>query len=357
MRTLLVTGGGGSAARNVVDSLRVADEPYRIVLSDVSKYFLPLVEADAKYLVPPATAPEYVDAVNAIVAAEGVDFVHPQPDVEVKMVGKLRGRIHARTKLPADATIELCQDKMRFNEVLAKKGVPAPRSILVKDEAGVADAMRQLPGDTYWVRAIRGYGSRAAIPVKTPRQADQWIRYWIEMKGLKYDDFMVAEYLPGREFAFQSIWHEGKLVTSQARERVQSILGHLVPSGQTSSPSVARTVRRADVNQVATDAVLAADPRPDGVFCVDLKENAQGVPCVTEINCGRFFTTSNFFARAGANMPHWHVKLAMGDKLPELPRHDALPADLYWVRMLDMGHKVVTEQEWAALPTWQQARR
>ena len=73
-----------------------------------------------------------------------------------------------------------------------------------------------------------------------------------------------------------------------------------------------RTVHREDVNELASRAVTAVDPEATGVFCVDLKED-EGGRLVTEINAGRFFTTSNFLAEAGANMPYSYVRLALGE--------------------------------------------
>ncbi|MGH3080766.1 MAG: ATP-grasp domain-containing protein [Gaiellaceae bacterium] len=157
---------------------------------------------------------------------------------------------------------------------------------------------------------------------------------------------MVSEFLPGREFAFQSLWVDGELVTSAARERLEYVFGHLMPSGQGSSPSVARTVRRQDVNELAARAVGAVDADATGVVCVDLKEDGDGNPLVTEINAGRFFTTSNFLAEAGANMPYEYVRLALGESPDRLSRFDAVEPDLYWVRMIDMGYKLVREDEW-----------
>jgi carbamoyl-phosphate synthase large subunit len=113
---------------------------------------------------------------------------------------------------------------------------------------------------------------------------------------------------------------------------------------------VARTVHRADVNDVATRAILAADGSPHGVFCVDLKENAAGVPLVTEINCGRFFTTSNFYAHCGVNFPHLYVRLGMGEHVPALPPYDAVPAGWWWVRMVDMGFALVKGDDFGAKP-------
>lgn len=91
----------------------------------------------------------------------------------------------------------------------------------------------------------------------------------------------------------------------------------------------------------------ATSDKPHGVYCVDMKEGSDGVPKVTEINIGRFFTTSNFFAHAGLNMPAMYLELGMTSKLAKKPQQlNALADDLYWVRMIDMGFKLVKEGEW-----------
>jgi hypothetical protein len=67
-----------------------------------------------------------------------------------------------------------------------------------------------------------------------------------------------------------------------------------------------------------------------------LKENIKGTPCVTEINAGRFFTTSNFFTECGLNMPYIYVKLAFGEKV-KIPANKMtiIPPDKYWIRLPD----------------------
>ena len=165
---------------------------------------------------------------------------------------------------------------------------------------------------------------------------------------MEFGDFMVSQFLPGREYAFQSLWKDGELLTSQARERLQYLYGHLTPSGQTSTPSLAKTVHRQDLNELAAACVRAVDPQATGIFCVDLKEDAEGRALLTEINAGRFFTTSNFFAEAGSNMPYHYVRLGLGREVEDLPKFNAVDADLYWVRMVDMGYKLVREGAWSS---------
>ena len=166
-------------------------------------------------------------------------------------------------------------------------------------------------------------------------------------------DFMASELLPGREFAYQSVWQDGELVAGQARERVEYLYGHLTPHGQSSTPSVARTVRIPAVDVTALAAIRALDPCPHGVYCVDMKESADGTVKVTEINAGRFFTTSNFFAAAGLNMPDLLVRCALGER-PERHGSSPLPQDLYWIRMVDMGFTLVRGED---LDPWARPRQ
>ena len=344
MKRVLVTGAGGSAAANFVQSLRAAPEPFHLVGTDTRREHLELSDLDARYLLPPADDAGYIDELNGVVAAEEVEVVHPQPDPEVRLLTSRVDEVKARTFLPAAETVKLCQDKAACAARLDAVGVPVPHT----GHGDVHDAAEEILSrhDKAWVRATHGAGGRASLPVTTVEQAVAWATYWVETHGLSFEDFMVGEFLPGQEFAFQSIWRRGELVTSQARERLAYLFGHVTPSGQTSTPSVARTVRRDDVNEVAAAAVRAVDPSATGVFCVDLKEDANGSPRVTEINAGRFFTTSNFLTEAGANMPHVYVRLAYGEQVDGLPPFNAVEEGVYWVRMVDMGYKLVREGEW-----------
>jgi carbamoyl-phosphate synthase large subunit len=289
---------------------------------------------------------------NDIIDRESIDFVHPQPDVEVAFLASHHQKLHAPTFLPSAETVELCHDKMTFNAHLKKAGVPVPEAVHITSQDDLRAALDELLAinPRVWLRAIRGAGSRASLPIDSFYQGDAWIDYWRSFRGIDYGDFMASEYLPGAEFAWQSLWHDGTLVTSQARERIEYIFGNLTPSGQSSSPSVARTVNRDDVNKAGEAAVRAVADRPHGVFCVDMKANGAGDPLVTEINVGRFFTTSNFFAHAGLNMPDMYLRLGMGAKLEQAPPvYDPLPANLYWVRMIDMGFRLVKEDEWSSI--------
>lgn len=347
MKRVLVTGAGGPASTNFIRSLRLAPEPFHIVGTDANAIHLALSQADESHTLPPVSDPGYLPALNSLIKRTDAGFVHAQPDVEVHFLSEHRDELAAPMLLPSHATIALCADKLAFADRMTAVSVPTGETSAATDEASLATAVEALltRHERVWVRARRGAGGRASLPVTAADQAVMWARYW-GARGIPIADFMAQEFLPGKEFAFQSLWQNGRLVTSQARERIEYLFGFLTPSGQTSSPAVARTVHRPDVNEIAAAAVLAADPQAHGVFCVDLKENKDRVPCVTEINAGRFFTTSIFFSEAGCNMPYYYIRMAYDEPLPELPQFDALPEELYWVRLMDMGDKLLHRGEW-----------
>lgn len=348
MKKILVTGAGGSAAYNFIKSLRQTPEKVKIIGTDSQKFHLPLSGADKKYVLPPATDKNYIDELNSVIEKEKVEFIHPQPDIEVSVISENRDSLRAKTLLPEKKTIRVCQDKMLLNSVLRSRGIPVPESRLIKNREDLSYLYKiMIPKhNKLWLRAIKGAGSRASLPIAKLSHANFWIDYWKTNKGIGFGNFMLSEYLPGKEFAFQSLWMNGRLVTSQARERIEYVFGNLTPSGQSSSPSVARTVSRNDVNKIATSAVLAVDPLATGIFCVDLKENRSGIPCVTEINAGRFFTTSFFFTSAGLNMPFLYIKLGFGENIVKVKKYNPLPSNLYWIRMIDMGYKVIKDASW-----------
>src|SRR4029453_7223038 len=76
-------------------------------------------------------------------------------------------------------------------------------------------------------------------------------------------------------------------------------------------------------------------PRASGVFGVDLKENARGEACVTEINAGRFLAGTNLLDLTGAhNMAATYVKARVGEAGAIKRVHDA-SADPSMVRSVD----------------------
>jgi carbamoylphosphate synthase large subunit len=348
MKRILCTGAGGPAGINFIQSLRVAPERMLIVGTEANAFYVHLAPTEKTYLVPRAKDSRYIDNLNEIIQKEHIGFLHAQPDVEVEAVSENRERINANVFLPSKVTVKACQDKLESARIWRKKNVPVAKTIELHDDRDVGKAFEEF-GGSVWIRARRGAGGKGSTPADNEETALSWVRYW-KSRRVSWG-FIAQENLPGRNIAFHSLWKNGELVTSMARERVEYIYPYLAPSGIMGTPSVQRTVHDENVNRIGTDAVLAIDSGFNGIASVDLKENADGVPCVTEINPGRMFTTSFFFSYASkmlrgdfaANIPYLYVLLAYKEAVPELPKYNILPKDVYWIRHMDAPARLVKD--------------
>ncbi len=349
VKRVLVTGAGGSPGVNFIQSLKEAPEPIEIVAADCNAHHLQWPPVDRKHLVPPCTHPEYIDALNAIIEMEGINFVHPQPDVEVAILSKHRDRLKARTFFARRSTIEILQDKAIAGALWERAGIRRRPTLVIENEDDLNSAVFHL-GYPFWLRASTGAGARGSTLVENMETASHWIGYW-RARGCDWQ-FIAEEYLPGRDYAWQSIWKDGELITSMARERLEYIYPHLAPSGRTGTPIVAATVHDDRINEMGIRCVKAVDARATGIFSVDLRENSAGETVPTEINCGRFFTTSLFFTRAGINMPYLYVKLGFGEELPEVESINPVPAGLLWLRHMDCPTVLIREEKIKCHTPW-----
>jgi biotin carboxylase len=347
-KRILTTGAGGPAGVNFVMSLELAPEKLYLVSTESNAYRVHLSATEKKYAVPPATDVDYIKKLNEIIKKEKIEFLHPQPDVEVAVISENREQIRATTFLPSKEAVCICQDKYKSARRWKQKGIPVAETMPIENEADAEKALEQL-GTPLWIRATHGAGGVGSTPASNKETAIAWIQYW---RGRNKNwKFIAQKHLGGRNLAFHSLWKEGELVTSMSRERLEYIYPHLAPSGITGTPAVQRTIRDERVNKIGTEAVLAIDPKFNGIACVDLKEDSEGTPCATEINAGRMFTTSYFFSFASkmlrgdyyANLPYLYVKLAYEEAMPKLTKYDVLPENVYWIRHIDAPAKLVKD--------------
>jgi carbamoyl-phosphate synthase large subunit len=327
-------------------SLQIAPEKMFMVGTEANSHFLYLASTDKKYLVPKASDPNYIDKLNEIIRKQKIQFVHPQPDTEVATISESREKLEAEVFLPSKKTVLICQDKLATAKLWLKKHVPVARIKELRKESDTFKIFEEFTSPL-WIRAKHGAGGRGSTIAHNVDTALSWINYW-KMRQPDWE-FVAQEYLPGRNFGFHSLWKDGELVTSMARERIEYIYPSLAPSGITGTPAVQRTIQDKTVNKIGAEAVLAIDPSFSGIACVDLKENKQKTPCVTEINAGRMFTTSFFFSYASkilhkdyrANIPYLYVKIAFKERLPKIPQYNTLPKDIYWIRHMDAPAKLI----------------
>ncbi len=351
---VLVTGAGGVAGVNFVRALNASRRRYRVVGGDNSKYYIEFPDLAARYLTPRHDSSDFVGKVAAIAKKERVGFIHPQPSSEALVLSESRDELPAPVFLPEPKVMKTGQDKLESQRVLKASSVPVARTIALDDLESVGDAFTRF-SPPVWVRARHGAGGRLSLQCASVEEASSWVGLW-RSKGVAVSEFIVQELLPGRNIAWDSIWKDGRLVTSYCRERLEYPFKHVSPSGITGTPSVARTVHDPDVNRLGESAVKAMASKPDGAFSVDIKGDAKGRPCVTEVDAGKFHTTMPLWGYAAfkhlglpwySNLADLYVRLGTGEERPSgVPKHDLLPAGYYMIRNIDSGMLLWREDGW-----------
>jgi glutathione synthase/RimK-type ligase-like ATP-grasp enzyme len=335
-RHVLVLGAGGGAGNNLIRSLRLGDPSLVIVGAHRDRFFLKNSPAARNYLVPATTHVDFLDRLAHIVRVERLELLIPTSDPDVRAIAALHGRLPCRTFLPTLDVIDLCRDKYDLNVRLRRHGVPVPLTYPLTCLEDIEDVFNALaPHRRVWCRTREGQGGRGALLVEKAKQARAWIQYWAEMRGVPPTAFTLAEYLPGRDFAAQSLWRDGELILVKNYERL-SALGGGRPGSTSSLAALSKTVVDPRVPEVTTAAIRAVDEHASGLFCWDLRENADGALCVTEINAGRFGLSTNVFDLPGKhNMAVTFVHLALGGDVGFRNEYDAVE-DYYMIRDFDI---------------------
>jgi biotin carboxylase len=335
-KRVLVTGAGTGASNNLIRSLRAGDPPLGIVGCHTDRFVLKASTADHNYLIPASDRPGFAAALRRVVATEGIDLLIPNNDPDVRAIAALRGRIGCRLFLPRRAVIEQCRDKYRLATFLRARDIPAPLSYPVRDPDTLAAVFRRFPrGSRLWCRLRTGNGAIGAIPVRSPEQARSWIRCWEEVRAVPARAFAISKYLPGRDFACQGLWKDGRLVLAKTWERLSYFGRGNQPALASSIAALAKTVREPRVVEICAAAIRALDARASGAFTVDLKADAQGTPRITEINAGRLSSGTNLLDLTGKhNMAVTYVRLGLDEPVELREEYDAVE-DHYLLRDLD----------------------
>lgn len=333
MKRLLVGGAGGTPSNNFIQSLRESQEELFISGMTSDPYDLCKSDVEKKHLVPYANEKDYYEILREIISEDMPHFIHVQNDFEVLAISKFRDelkKMNVITYLPKHESVLNCIDKLKTAKIWEKSDIKVPRSMIINDENDLIDAFKIL-GDQIWIRSTQGAAGNGSLPTSDINFARSWIEYF---EG--WGNFMAAEYLSPTSVTWMSIWDNGSLVVAQGRKRINWAFGNRTLSGVTGITGSGITIADHLVDKIAQKAILSVDSTPNGIWSVDMTYDTNGIPNPTEINIGRFFTTSLFFTKMGLNMPYIYLKLAFNEKLPDINKKiNPLPSGYTWIRGMD----------------------
>ena len=280
---VLVLSAGGPAGKALCRCLK--NEQIYLIGADCNAVNLNFIEADKKYLVPNATDEKYFKFIKDISEKEKIDYIFAQNDKEVERLAFFTDKLKASTFLPTYPVIKICQNKTTLFKVLNKD---IPKFIDEHNDEY----------DFCWIRATEGAGGKGSLKARGP--AD--IHVWKELnKNIK--DWQIVEYLPGKNIGVDIIMQDGEVIFYSMKEREKYLPGASM-SGVTGSADIIKIIDDKNILDIVVNALRTLDPKIHGVFGVDLKGDIEGKYKITEINPGRFLTSSLVsFHLTDYNMP------------------------------------------------------
>jgi carbamoyl-phosphate synthase large subunit len=343
---LLVLRAGSASTNNLIRSLRAGDRGWVILGCHDDEFVLKRSLADRNFVMPGRSSALFAEKLRTLVKRERVDLVIPNSEPYVMRISGLRKELGCGTFLPRKAVIDRCCDKYALTQFFLRRQLPVPQTHLVQSHRDIGRIFQRFPrGSRLWCRIRKGSGSLGATPVETPAQARSWIEYWQHMHGVRAGAFTLSEFLPGRDLTVQCLFDAGTLVASKMYERRRYHVLNGVPSGVSSTASLAKMLNEPPLLEVARNAVCALDRRASSVYFVDLKEDARGTPRITEVNAGRFANVPTIHdAATTQNMAALYVRAALGEH-PGVQESGADTRDCYVMRGLDMSPLVLRARD------------
>ncbi len=277
------------------DDARALGCGLRVLAVDAEPALSPAcLHADEARAVPPiAGGGRYLEALEAICAAERVDLLVPLHDAELVILAGHADRFAARgtrVVVSSPGVVACARDKLATTRALARGGVPVPRTALA------ADVPEAAPGWPWPLIAkpVDGSGSRGVVVVPSPEALAR-----LEVDRART---LVQELCPGVEYTVN--------VYLDASGRVRAAVPHR-----------RLEVRAGEVSKGRTEAVPAlvaiADrlgdvlPGARGPLCFQAIVSAEGRATVFEVNA-RFGGGFPLAHHAGMRVPRWLMEEALG---------------------------------------------
>lgn len=347
MAKILITGAGSAQTNGCINCLLMEDKPEEIIGTGSDRYDLMFCNAHKKYLVPHSTSDNYKETLLNVLKKEKPDMLHFQHDVEMAIALKFKDEIETlgvKMFIPDYETIDTCVYKYKSWQKFKKAGIKVPENIVINNQDDLKKAFKELGNEDgkIWLRSMdAGNGGKGSLPTNDFEQACDWIE-----RNEGWGDFTAAELLTPNSVTWLAIWHEGELIVAQTRRRNGWAYSRISPSGISGLTKVSETISSPIIDDIAYKCCKAVCDKPHGIYGVDMTYDYNGIPNPTEINISRFFTTIEFFAKAGLNMPVIFKDLCLYNKYPNLDKKlNPLKDGLLWVRTMDERPILTTEEE------------
>lgn len=131
---VLITGAGALLGQGIIKSLKMSNHDYWIIAADPDPRAVGLYWADVAYLLPLASAPDYMNVVRKILARERPDVALIGTDVELMKFAQnkeeLESDFDTRVIVSSPRVVRIADDKWLTYQFLKDNNFPYPKSTL-----------------------------------------------------------------------------------------------------------------------------------------------------------------------------------------------------------------------------------
>ncbi|MEL7251483.1 MAG: hypothetical protein AAFO03_23860 [Bacteroidota bacterium] len=333
---ILFTGIGGPTPLGLAKSIKQAFPESRCIGVDGSPWSASLYNSevyDAAYQTVLGSHPDYWPMMEDVIQKEAIDFAFVVPETEILVWSKRQ----SERPLPCPALIQdhrianFCFDKLKVATLLHDIGLtPATAEFESAD---------YLPLDfPFWIRVKSGAGALGALKIESGKDLATWLTLHNHRQ-----DFMMSEFLPGRNYACKLLFFENELLQHASAERINYLLAAAAPSGISGMCARGRLLNRPDLVERSTIALRTISKYLGvplhGMFTVDFKESADGEPMITEINI-RHVSFNYAFALGGVNFTETTVRKMLGLK-PASSCPTKFAAEQFFIRGVDAPLRLI----------------
>lgn len=309
---ILITGACGVTSRSIVRSL-LCSEKFKnsnFIGTDICENIYGLYEGlySAIYKVPNVTEQGYKELMQEIILKEKVDaaIIIPEPEVLFWSLNYFK----VQYIVPPPKFSQSAINKLNVYELLSGENLVPQYTIIGSDEIRKKTFVNPV-GYPCWIRdfAEGSTSGKGAFKARNKEQMNAWmtINHGIQR-------FMLSEYLPYRNYACHLLYNKGTLMKVGIYERLEYFMKHIVVSGISGNISRGKLINNELVKNNSIKAVDRICKKNEetmhGLVAVDLKEDKNKNPLITEINI-RHVAATSAFASAGFNLTEFQLLCAL----------------------------------------------
>ena len=316
---VLVTGTGGGVGQSILKCLQ--DSPYRVVAADGQVLGAGLYAAARSYLVPYASAPNYIDRLCEICARENCKIIFPGLDAELFALANARARfaeMGVTVMVSAPQVIETCDDKWLTFQFLRAHDFYAPHTVPF-----TSDVLNELSLPFVLKPQRGGARSQGVFVVKSRAE----MAYYVSR--LQNETYIAQECIDGDEYTC------GTLNLAEHCHGV-ILMRRILRDGDTYKAFV-------ETNDALTDYVRRAAEalQPFGAcnFQLRMRDNK---PYIFEINA-RCSGTTHSRALAGFNEPRMFADYVLRGNAPQFSIRE-IAILRYWQELVVEPQRIMEMQ-------------